>query len=204
MTEKTFKQMRKILILIAILCVQININAQEPTSAKNLLRQMPESVIPVLTHNNVLDMLDFTGVGQKAEVTNRLNGKSEMTELSESSAAIKLSSTTRVNIHLMTRADNETMIYVINTTETADSLRDSEVKVYDSKWHPAAPGFKIPNYHPQCFNEVVIDPHTKKMTLTETQRSLCFEGESQDKTNDTINTRHAEWDARKGVFTFKD
>ena len=205
MTQKD-GQMRKILILLALLCVQLSINAQEQalSTAKDFLKQMPEGVIPILTHNNVLDMLDFISAGQKAEVTNRMNGKSEMTQLSTSSASISLCSTTRADLHLMPCADNKTLIYLISTTETADSLRDSVVKVYDSRWQLAGDEYQIKNFDPRLFNDVKINTQTKSLTMQETQYQLVFDGESSSDTHNVVRIRHAVWDENKGIFKFTD
>lgn len=197
--------MFKIIIIIVMLIVPTALLGQQlQPSAKDAIKVMPDDVIPILTHNNMLDMLDFMSAGQKAEVTNRLNGKTEMTLLSENCAAIKLSSTTRIDIHLMQRADNEMLIYMISTNEAEDSLRDSQVKVFNSKWQLAGEEFQFKNFHPQYFNEVKIDHQTKSLTMVETHRQLIFDGEPQGGNSVIVRTRHAEWDATKGVFIFKD
>lgn len=189
-----------------MLCAHVRLYAQQQvlTTAKDLLKQMPEEVNPILTHNNVLDMLDFMTAGQKAEVTNRLNGKSEMTHLGEKSATIRLSSSTHIDIHILPFADKDVMVCLIETTETADSLMDSKLKMYDSRWQPAGDAHQMKGLHPACFNAIEIDPQTNNLTVVESRRQLTFDGDSVSDQPFIVQTRHATWDSRKGVFKFTD
>ena len=50
-------------------------------TAKDCFKAMPDSLTPLLTEVNKADCIDFLESKMKAEVTNRLGQKSEMTEL---------------------------------------------------------------------------------------------------------------------------
>ena len=167
--------------------------------AKDLLKIMPEDVIPILSHNNVLDMIDFLDASCKAEVTNRMNGKSEMTELTGSSASIRITSSNVVDIHVLPKGSNNVLIYVISTV-TTDSLADSSIKVYKSNWQPAEKSLQFQFEHPENYNYVQIDSQKGNITLREVHRQLLFEGETTDDKPDIIKERHGSWDSSKGLF----
>ena len=56
-------------------------SAQTPMS--QVLKQMPDSLVPYLSENNKLDMIDFLDSKMKAEVHNLLDGKTELITLTE-------------------------------------------------------------------------------------------------------------------------
>ena len=49
-------------------------STEEPTMAA-LFKAMPDSLMPYLTKNNRLDMIDFMEANMKAEITNQLEGR---------------------------------------------------------------------------------------------------------------------------------
>ena len=53
----------------------------------DIIKDMPDSIMPLLTKNDRLDFIDYLASNMKAEVTNRLGGKSEMTTISNNYAA---------------------------------------------------------------------------------------------------------------------
>lgn len=190
----------KKLIIILLLSAQMCYGQEgRETTAKDLLKTMPQEVLPLLTHNNVLDMLDFLNASYKAEVTNRLNVKSEMTQLTSKSARIALSNSNTVAIHVLPFHGSDVLIYVISTC-IADSLRDSEVRVYDSRWMPApsAQQFQLP--HPESYNHVEIDDEKMQLTIVEARHQLWFEGEDSTEKPDEIVERRYVWNSDKGIF----
>ena len=58
---------------------------------KTLFAEMPDTIIPYLTHNDSLDLMDFMDSDMKAEVNNNLGGKSQMTKLTPDTISIQLS-----------------------------------------------------------------------------------------------------------------
>ena len=82
--------MKKLICFVALaFMMTININAQRKMAA--LFKEMPDSILSVLTKNNRLDMIDFMDAKMMAQVTNLLDGKSEMTMLADDSLKIKMS-----------------------------------------------------------------------------------------------------------------
>lgn len=96
--------MKKLLTLFFFLTIsvgsQCRILAENKTIAE-LFKEMPDSIMPYLTENNRLDMLDFMSANMKAEVTNLLDCKTEMTKLTADSISIKMSESMIVDILLI-------------------------------------------------------------------------------------------------------
>lgn len=68
---------------------------------RDVFREMPDSIVPYLTENNRLDMLDFMDSHMKAVVQNRFDGHSEMLSLTDDSVTLKLSEALRMTICLV-------------------------------------------------------------------------------------------------------
>lgn len=89
--------MKKILIVI-FLIVSLGISAQSKFTIRDAFKVMPDSLIPYLSVNNRLDMIDFLDAKMKAEVTNLLDGKSEMLVLNDDSLSIRLNPVVLLNM----------------------------------------------------------------------------------------------------------
>lgn len=88
--------------LLLLLCIVTPLQAQTPLKARDVFRQMPDSILPYLTENNRLDMLDFMDSHMKARVQNQFDGYSEMLSLADDSLTIQMSSVQRLTLHLLT------------------------------------------------------------------------------------------------------
>ena len=171
---------------------------QSVLTMKNLLSLMPERVIPILTHNNMLDFLDFMSANCKAEVTNRMSGKSEMTELTDSTAHIVLTESNVVDVFMVPTNEN-CLIYVVNTLST-DSLTDSRVDVYDFVWQPADSTLQFSFENPATYNYVSYDKSRHELTVDEVSVPLLFEGESR-KDKPVVRKKHIMvWNKDKEMF----
>ena len=104
----------------------------------DLFREMPDSILPVLSENNRLDMIDFMASGMKAEVSNRLGGKSEMTLLADDSLRVKVSDALTVTLLLITPLDSiengNKIICFIRTYGTDESMLQSVTSFYTPQW----------------------------------------------------------------------
>ena len=129
--------MMKRILLLTMLLVALAIHAQRPTMA-DLFRQMPDSLLPYLTPNNRLDMVDFMEAGMKAEVTNMLDGKSQMTHLSADSLTLKLNAVLTVSMRIDSirhSADSTAyLIHVVRHYRVSDSQEQRLDDVYDTLW----------------------------------------------------------------------
>ena len=112
---------------------------------RDVFKQMPASLLPTLSENNRLDMLDFMDSKMKAEVTNRLGGKSEMTSLTDSTLTIRMSSALTIELLLLrSRSDNSeysehsdrNLLCLIETFGRDSLSLESTVRFYTTSWHP--------------------------------------------------------------------
>ena len=75
--------MKRLITLFFLVCLcMAGARAQ---LAKVCFTNMPDSICPLLTAVNRADFIDFLESKMKAEVTNRLGGKSEMTQIGRAS-----------------------------------------------------------------------------------------------------------------------
>lgn len=93
---------------------------------------MPDSVMPLLTRNNRLDFIDFVDSGMEAVVTNRLDGKSRMTMLSEDFASIEYTKSSVVAMKLLPLTDTTDVLCMVTTMQ--GGVKDSRVAFYDEQW----------------------------------------------------------------------
>ena len=103
-----------------------------------LFKAMPDSLLPYLTTNNRLDMIDFMEANMKAEVTNLLDGKSEMTALTPDSLSIRMNPVLRIDMKVARVAepvDSSTQIIRVTRTYTLNENQTERIAdVYSSVW----------------------------------------------------------------------
>lgn len=100
--------------------------------AKTCFVQMPDSLSPLLSAVNRADFIDFLESKMKAEVTNTLGGKSEMTELTSDYLSIKLTPQSTWQMKLLTAADSTQLICVVATA--CAPACDSHIRFYTTGW----------------------------------------------------------------------
>lgn len=92
--------MKKYIAVFLFLVTVLPLCGQTVT-CRDVFREMPDSIIPYLTENNRLDMLDFMDSHMKAVIQNRFDGHSEMLTLSDDSLTLKLSDALLMTIRLI-------------------------------------------------------------------------------------------------------
>ena len=122
--------MKKILSLLLILTFVQNNYAQ---SMRQIMVSMPDSIMPLLTKVNREDCMDYLDSKMKAEVTNRIGSKSEMTKITDDYAQFKLSKSSERTFKLLPTADNDTIICMITTC--CGPVCDSKLDFFDNKWN---------------------------------------------------------------------
>lgn len=128
--------MKKILLLSFLLSGHLFVLAQtKPLNIREVFKQMPDSLLPYLTTNNRLDMMDFMDAKMKAAVDNMLGGESEMTFLSDDSLCIKMSDAMTLELKLQTE-NNEQIIMMKRTYQTAKRQKEMLINSFSSSWRP--------------------------------------------------------------------
>lgn len=124
--------MKKLPILM-LCCVVLPSWGQQLRMA-DVFKQMPDSLMPYLSTNNRLDMIDFMDAHMKAEVTNLLDGKSEMTALADDSLTIQLSAALKVDLRFVER--DSTVVAFRQTYTVSESQKTIVTRYYSTSWLP--------------------------------------------------------------------
>ena len=187
--------MRKITLLFCLL-LAFELSAQ--TAIRDLLKSMPDSVIPYLTENNRLDMIDFMESNMDAVVTNSLGGKSQLLKLTDQYASIKLSEASSVAMRLLdvsTPVDSLPQILCLIRTYGTD-IRESSVAFYSLAWRPlpTANYFSKPSY---MFSAMLNDEEPI-LTLRQEMYMDAMGTEDKEGLEDKENTKEVQmilkWD----------
>ena len=68
---------------------------------RDVIKQMPDTLVPYLKQNALLDFIDFKDSGMKAEVSNDFGGKSQLVELTDDFALLTLNSASQIQMRLL-------------------------------------------------------------------------------------------------------
>ena len=124
-----------VLALLALSVLQVS--AQNIT-CRDVFRAMPDFIIPYLTENNRLDMLDFMDSHMKAIVQNRFDGRSEMLTISDDSLTLQLSEALRMTILLVDSQvevdGSKRVICVKEQIGIPTSMLSNKCTFYSIKW----------------------------------------------------------------------
>jgi len=126
---------RKIIFfLLAFLCL----DAYAQTTMRDMLKTMPDSLIPYLSENNRLDMIDFVDTNMEAIVTNDLGGKSQMNKLTDNYVSLRLNESSELAMRLLdveTPVDSAQQIVCVVSTYGTD-VRESTIRFFSLTWKP--------------------------------------------------------------------
>lgn len=102
---------------------------------REVFRAMPDSIMPYLTKNAKLDMMDFMDANMKAAVNNELGGESRMLFLSDDSLAIKMSNALMFELSLE-KADTNMVIVMKRTYQIKERHEEVLINRFSSSWRP--------------------------------------------------------------------
>lgn len=127
--------MKKILFTILLsVGFALGAEAQRPVMSE-LFKVMPDSLMPYLTQNNRLDMIDFMEAKMKAEVANLLEGKSVMTALTADSLSIDMSNALRVDL-MLTNRDDSVVVCMQKTYQISEHQVEKTIQYFSTTWCP--------------------------------------------------------------------
>lgn len=177
--------MRKTTLLFSLLWA-LGLSAQ--ITVRDLLKSMPDSVIPYLTENNRLDMIDFMESNMDAVVTNALGGKSQLLQLTDQYASIQLNESSSVAMRLLdvpTPVDSLSQILCLVRTYGSD-IRESTIAFYSLAWLP----LPISDYFSQPSDMFSATLGDKEPCLTLRQELILdsLGEEEKEKTKEVLTT----------------
>jgi len=128
----------KKLITCIIACMSLTAQAADTLTIRQVFKEMPDTIIPYLSHNNRLDLLDFMDSQMKAEVTNAFGGRSVMTTLTNDSLTLQLNEICKVELLLLTTTDvvdsSTKVIALRRTLGKEKGYQECDVEYYSVKW----------------------------------------------------------------------
>lgn len=183
--------MRRILIIVSIL---FTLGSSAQTKMSQVLKLMPFSVVPYLSENNKLDLIDFVESDMKAEVHNLLDGKSELLKLTDHYASLLLNEVTQMDMRLLDveePIDSARQIICVVTTYGID-IRDSQIDFYSVKWRKLDATERI--MLPDAMFTAKLDEQLPVLTITFTHGLDILASEEQKEINKLSMT--LKWDRK--------
>ena len=154
--------MRRLFIALSLL-LTLGSSAQ---TMSQVFKQMPANIVPYLSENNRLDMIDFIDSKMKAEVRNLYEGKSEMLRMSDDYARLALSEGSLMEMRLLDvgqPVDSTMKILCLVRTYGAE-FKDSKVEFYSLKWRKLNANQYVTL--PDWMFTASLDEHEPTLTLT--------------------------------------
>lgn len=118
-------------IAISLLLIALAIPVFSQLKMRDVLAEMPDSILPLLTKNNRLDCIDFIENNMTARVKNRYDQDSELKRLTEDYMQMQITAHSSVEMKLIQR-EQDTLLCMVRTY-TAPAA-DSDVVFYNLKW----------------------------------------------------------------------
>jgi len=105
---------------------------------RDVFKQMPDCLLPYLSQNNKLDMMDYLDSHMKAEVKNSFDGNTEMTAMTDDYMSIQLNESSRIELLLLPVSEPidsaSQIICMIKTLGTQSGIRESDLSFYSVNW----------------------------------------------------------------------
>ena len=120
--------------IATIIILALTATAGRATDLRTLFLSMPDSIIPTLTQSDRMDFLDYMDSGMKARARNKLGGESVMTQFEENMLSIQTSQAGRMDMLLLPKGKNETLICIIRTVNAR--YEDSRLSFFTQDWQP--------------------------------------------------------------------
>ena len=145
---------------------------------RDILQQMPDTILPLLSRGNLLDFPDYLDSQMKAELSNRLGGTSEMLILTDDYTAIQLSKASSIQLKLLPHGKKK-IICAVRTYTACDTIHDSQIQFYQADWKPLKTSkFLIADKEKDSFAHATLSALNTNLVLEYTYPlDLQFEGE---------------------------
>ncbi len=132
------------ILLLFLLAGPLTLSAQQPVgqpdslaalpTMRALLTDMPDSLMPLLTRNDRLDLLDEQAAHVRAAVKNRLGGETEMTVLTDTTAVIRMTPNSTITLMLLTVPAPTILMERTYTSDSMPGLTDRQTCTFDLQW----------------------------------------------------------------------
>lgn len=121
--------MKNVVIVLCALCAVMPVTAGR--LMKQLFAEMPDSLMPVLSHTNRLDCIDFMSSNMRAAVKNNFGEQSTLQKLTADYALMELSPASRCELKLLVNGTDSAVCMIHTCLLPAP---ESEIAFYDTRW----------------------------------------------------------------------
>lgn len=124
--------MRRIIFLISalvLLCIPYSMKAR---TIKDIFLSEPGYLMPLMSKNTKMDMVDYLNVGQMAEVNNALGKGSHFNKVTDNYMSVHISNSSTVELLLMPVSKRDTIVVAV-TTFTLPA-KDSRIEFFTTDW----------------------------------------------------------------------
>ena len=152
-------------IFFIVLSLFLTCVAEAQVKMRDVIKQMPDTLVPYLNQNARLDFIDFIDSGMKAEVNNDMGGKSQLTELTDVFASFTLNPASQIQLRLLdvdeAIDDAHQIICMVRTY--GDDIRESTIYFYSVQWNllPSAKRIVLPSY----MYHIVLSSQAPELTV---------------------------------------
>ena len=172
--------MKQIILIIAIALPLWGMGgALHAQSLKDIFFKMPQALCPVLSEYNRLELIDNQKNNKPMQTRNVFKSYSKMETLTDDYAHLIVSKNSEKTMKLFNRNDGTPVIMVISTV-FADSIPDSSISFYTTKWETLDATRFINEPTSKEFRRISINPTTNELTVT-THYPLSLRFDNSDK-----------------------
>ena len=119
--------------LYMILLVSIYLLPLNAKPMRELWQSMPDAMIPYLTKNQRIELVDFMDMKVKADVKNQFGEETVMDTLTADFASVRLNASSMMQLRLMPSPDQDSIICMVRSV--LGPVAESEVLFYDQNWN---------------------------------------------------------------------
>lgn len=121
-----------LIVFIAVLLPEL---ASAQTAIAAFFASMPDSLIPYMSKNNRLDMIDFKESNMEAKVNNQFDKESSLEVLTQDFLRLHASEALTIEMKLLPAEEDSAVVCVVNTWGTVNDVCESSIKLYDRSWN---------------------------------------------------------------------
>ena len=115
------KQSLKLKVLLLLMILPCMNTFAQSTNMHTVFSNMKDEILPILTKNSRLDLIDYIDNNMQAKVRNRLDGFTTMETLTDNYCRIKLAENSSMEIKLLKRENNDTIISITTSRQQIES-----------------------------------------------------------------------------------
>ena len=121
-------------ILITLFCCSLSFMTLHAQTMKELFVSMPDTLSLIFTPVNRADCVDFLASGIRAQVTNRFNNPSEVTNLTDNYLRAQITESSVWEMRTLPVKDSVSVICFVKTVKAP--VEDSHILFYTQDWQP--------------------------------------------------------------------